>query len=350
VTGPTHSSRPDATAPAEATTNPTGATPAPAEVVVVGELNVDIVVSGSGAVPTFGQHEQLVDDCHVTIGSSSAIFACGVRRLGHTTAMVGVVGNDLFGAMVRDALERRQVDTSAVVVSGRVLTGVTVILNPGDDRALLTFPGSIGATRRDHVPHPLPPGARHLHVGSVFLQRDLRPDLPQLFDDARAAGLTTSFDPNWDPAERWVHLLPLFPHVDVAFVNEQEAAALTGGLAAEQAAIELAQLMRSGAAVVVKRGAHGALAVRAGSVRDTCSVPALGVEVVDTTGAGDSFDAGFIHAMLSGRTLPECLASGVVCGSLSAQASGGTEAQPDAGELTEALTHLTTERTTEVAP
>ncbi|MEQ7123776.1 carbohydrate kinase family protein [Actinopolymorpha sp. B11F2] len=310
---------------------------------VVGELNVDIVVSGAGAVPTFGQHEQLVDDCRVTLGSSSAIFACGVRRLGHTTAMVGVVGDDLFGTAVRDALRQRQVDTSAVVVDPSIPTGVTVILNPGHDRALLTFPGSIGATRRDHVPDALLRGARHLHVGSVFLQRDLRPGLPRLFDDARAAGLSTSFDPNWDPTGRWSDLLPLLPHADIIFVNEQEAAALTGGLAAAHAAVALGRQMRPDSTVVVKRGAQGALTVRAGRADDTWSVPALGVGVVDTTGAGDSFDAGFIHGALSGRSLPECLAAGAACGSLSARASGGTAAQPDERELAEALARPTTE-------
>ncbi|MGH3487456.1 MAG: carbohydrate kinase family protein [Actinopolymorphaceae bacterium] len=352
MTGPT-AAGPTAAGPTAAgpiAAEPTGL----AEVLVVGELNVDIVVSGTGAVPTFGQHEQLVDDCLVTIGSSSAIFACGVRRLGHPTAMVGVVGNDLFGAMVRDALRRRQVDTSAVVVDAGLLTGVTVILNPGDDRALLTFQGSIGATRRDHVPHPLPRGARHLHVGSVFLQRDLRPDLPRLFDDARAAGLSTSLDPNWDPAGRWVDLLPLLPHVDTVFVNAQEAAALTGGLAPEAAAADLIRPMRPGATVVVKRGADGALAVRSGAGAGSWSIPALPVEVVDTTGAGDSFDAGFIHAMLSGQSVAEGLAAGAACGSLSARASGGTDAQPDARELVEALAQLSTgptpEPTTEVAP
>jgi sugar/nucleoside kinase (ribokinase family) len=319
---------------------------APAEVLVVGELNVDIVVSGPGAVPTFGQHEQIVDDCRVTLGSSSAIFACGVRRLAHPTAMVGVVGEDLFGTVVLDALRERRIDTSAVVVDPATATGVTVILNPGDDRALLTFPGSIGATRRDHVPDKLLYGARHVHVGSVFLQRELRPDLATLFDDARAAGVTTSFDPNWDPAGSWNDLLPLLPHADTVFVNEQEAAALTGGLPAAEAARELGRQMRPGSTVVVKRGAHGALAVRAGQAGlpdRTWSVPALSVEVVDTTGAGDSFDAGFIHARLSGHSLPECLAAGVACGSLSARASCGTAAQPENRELTEALARLTTE-------
>ncbi len=309
-----------------------------AEVLVVGELNVDIVVSGKGAAPTFGQHEQLVDDCQVTLGSSSAIFACGVRRLGRPTAMVGVVGRDMFGDSVLDALRERGVDTSAVVVDPATPTGVTVILNTGEDRALLTHPGSIGATRRDHVPGALLRTARHLHVGSVFLQRDLRAELPQLFDDARAAGLSTSLDPNWDPAGRWGELLPLLPHVDVVFVNEAEASALTGGLAPEQAAYALTDGMRPGSTVVVKLGPHGALAVRDG---DSWTVPALEVEAVDTTGAGDSFDAGFVHGLLARHDVPRCLAIGAACGSLSTRSSGGTLAQPDAREVADVLPALT---------
>ena len=308
----------------------------PPEVLVVGELNVDVVLTGAGAAPTFGQHEQLVDDCQVTLGSSSAIFACGVRRLGHATAMVGVIGEDLFGGAVHGALRQRGVDTSAVVVDPATATGATVILNTGADRALLTFPGSIGATRRAHVPDPLLRTARHLHVGSVFLQRDLRADLPGLFDDARAADMSTSLDPNWDPSGRWTDLLPLLAHVNIVFVNDAEAAALTGGLAPEPAAVELAGRMRPGSTVVVKRGPDGALAVRDGA---HWSVPALDVEAVDTTGAGDSFDAGFVHALLTGRTLPDCLAIGAACGSLSTRSSGGTDAQPDEHELAEVLAH-----------
>jgi ribokinase len=305
--------------------------PAPApEVLVVGELNVDVVVSGPGARPTFGQHEQLVDDFRVVLGSSSAIFACGVRRLGHPTAMVGVVGADSFGDTVTRALADREVDTSAVVVEESTPTGVTVILNPGDDRALLTYPGGIGATRRDHVPVGLLRSARHLHVGSVFLQRDLRPELPALFADARAAGLSTSFDPNWDPAGRWTDLLGLFGHVDVAFVNAAEAAALTRGLPPEPAAHELGRRMRPGATVVVKLGALGALACQD---RAVWTVPALASPAVDTTGAGDSFDAGYVHGLLTGRTAADCLAMAAVCGSLSTRSVGGTDAQPDEAEV-----------------
>ena len=307
------------------------------EVLVVGELNADIVVSGPGAVPTFGQHEQLVDDCSVVLGSSSAIFACGIRRLGHTTTMVGVVGRDMFGDTVLQALRERDVDTSRVVVDPATPTGVTVILNPGDDRALLTFPGGIGATRRDHVPDDLLRAARHLHVGSVFLQRDLRPDLPALFDDARAAGLSTSFDPNWDPAERWTDLLGLFAHVDVAFVNAAEAAELTRGLAPEPAAQELGRRMRPGATVVVKLGARGALACTDGLV---WTAPALGTEAVDTTGAGDSFDAGYVHGLLAGYAVDDCLAVAAVCGSLSTRSVGGTQAQPDAEQVAAVLPAL----------
>lgn len=312
------------------------------EVLVVGELNVDIVVSGRGAAPTFGQHEQIVDDFRVTLGSSSGIFACGTARLGNPTTMVGVVGRDPFGDVVRQALTERGVNASAVVVEEAIPTGVTVILNTGDDRALLTYPGSIGTTRRDHVPAEALRRARHLHVGCVFLQRDLRPDLPALFEDARAAGLTTSLDPNWDPSGHWVDLLPLLGHVDVAFVNAAEAAALTDGLEPGPAAAALEGHLRPGATIVVKLGPDGALARRDG---ETWTVPAIDVQVVDTTGAGDSFDAGYVHGLLSGRDVAECLALGAACGSLSTRASGGTDAQPDAAQLAEAMTSPT-----EVAP
>lgn len=309
------------------------------EVLVVGELNVDIVVSGPGAVPVFGQQENLVDDCQVVLGASSAIFACGIRRLGHATAMVGVIGDDAFGRVVSAALTERGVDISGVHVDPQLRTGTTIILNPGSDRALLTHLGTIGATRREHVPANLLTRARHLHVGSVYLQRALQPDVADLFDQAHRQGLTVSLDPNWDPSGEWTSLLPLLAHVDVAFVNEAEAARLTAdlvpdGLAAEPAAYALAGRMRAGATMVVKRGAEGAVAVQNDRLWSTAALP---VQPVDTTGAGDSFDAGFIHGLLTGADLPTCLAMGVACGSMSTRSAGGTGAQPDSEQLAAAL-------------
>jgi len=313
-------------------------TPGRIDVVVVGELNVDLILSGPGAVPRFGQVETLLDGAGFTLGSSSAITACGLARLGRPTTIVGVVGDDLLGPLVREGLETHGVDTSAVVIDPDVATGLTVVLNPGGDaRALLTHLGSIGLTRADHVPAGLLRDARLLHVGSLFLQRSLLPDLAALFDAAHAGGLLVSVDPNWDPSEQWSALDPLYGRIDVLFANETEAAALTGMAEPGDAARLLAGRLREGGIAVVKRGPDGAVAARGAA---SWSEPTLPVSAVDTTGAGDSFAAGFLDALLDHGDVAQALAAGVVCGALSTRARGGTGAQPDRAELTNGIAAL----------
>jgi sugar/nucleoside kinase (ribokinase family) len=291
------------------------------DVLVVGELNVDLILSGD-VTPAFGQVERLVDDATLTIGSSSAILACGLARLGLRVAFSGLVGDDEFGRFMLGALQARGVETASVRVDQAVKTGLTVILSRGEDRAMLTFPGSIAALRAEHLDRGLLRRARHLHLGSYFLLSGLRPAVPALFAEAQAAGLSTSLDTNYDPAERWEGLGDLLPHVDILLPNEAELLALSGARAVESG---LALLARRVPLVAVKRGAAGALARRGDEL---VSAPAPPVTVVDTTGAGDSFDAGFLYGHLAGWELSRSLRLACVCGAYSTQAAGGTAAQP----------------------
>jgi sugar/nucleoside kinase (ribokinase family) len=272
-----------------------------------------------------------VDSAVLTVGSSSVIFACGAARLGLRVAFIGKCGDDLFGRFMLEEMRKRTVDTSPVIVDPLLSTGLTVILNKGDDRAMLTFPGAIGALRADEIPDDLLRRARHLHVASYFLQDALRPGLPDLFRRARALGPTTSLDTNYDPTERWEGLDQLLPLTDVFLPNATEACALTGVPDVEEAAARLARIVR---VVAVKLGAEGALGVQG---EQMARVPSLPVAVVDTVGAGDNFDAGFLYGYLHGWPLERALRLGTVCGALSTRAAGGIAGQPT---LDEVLTYL----------
>ncbi len=297
----------------------------PFDLLLPGEINPDLILSGD-VEPQFGQVEKRVDSAHLTVGSSSVITACGAARLGLKVAFIGVCGDDLFGRFMLEEMERRGVDTSAVLVDPHQSTGLTVILNKGHDRAMLTFPGAIAALRADQVSDDLLRRARHLHVASYFLQDALRPGLPDLFRRARALGLTTSLDTNWDPAGRWEGVLDLLPLVDVFLPNRAEACALTGATDVTRAARRLADLAGR---VAVKLGAEGALGVRG---EQTVRVPSIPVDVVDTVGAGDTFDAGFLYGFLHGWSLEQSLRLAAVCGALSTQSAGGIAAQPTLDE------------------
>lgn len=294
---------------------------------VVGDANPDLVLRGD-VVPRFGQVEQLLDAADLVLGGSAAIVAGGAARLGVPTRLLAAVGDDPFGGFVRAALTAAGVDVSLLRVVDAP-TGLSVILEPpAGGRAILTRTGAITALDPASVPLD---GVSHLHVASYFLQPRLAAGLPALFARARAAGVTTSLDTNWDPAGRWSGVRDALAVTDVFLPNAAELAAVTG---IEDPSAAAATLVAGGTTVVFKDGAAGGRAWWPGG---SCRAPGLPVDVVDTTGAGDSFDAGYLAGLLAGRSVPECLAMAVAAGSLSTRATGGTAAQADAAELRAAM-------------
>jgi sugar/nucleoside kinase (ribokinase family) len=304
----------------------------PLDVLVLGELNPDLVLTGPDLTPRFGQVETLVEESTLTLGSSGAIFAAGCARLGLRTAIAGLVGEDPFGRFVIDQLRTLGVGLEGVVVDESLGTGLTVILNRGEDRAILTHLGAMAALTADRVDPDLLSRARHVHVTSYFLQQALQPDLPALLARARQGGTTVSMDTNWDPAERWSDgVQEALEQVDVFLPNEAEALALTGADTVEEAA---RRLRGSVPEVVVKLGSRGALALDGQqSVRATPPP----VDVRDTTGAGDSFDAGYVFGLLTGLPIQGRLDTACACGALSTRGVGGTAAQATSEEVAAAL-------------
>jgi sugar/nucleoside kinase (ribokinase family) len=247
-------------------------------------------------------------------------------------AFAGVVGNDLFGSYMHEQLAARDVDVAGLVIDADRPTGLTVILSTGDDRAMLTSPGTIGGLRASLIEPDLLRAARHVHVSSYFLQTGLALDLPELFAGVRAAGASTSLDPNWDPSGEWDGgLSALLPAIDVLLPNEAEATLLADTSDLDAA---ITALRSRGPLVAVKTGDRGALASGPGEHLRVAAVP---VDSIDTTGAGDSFDAGFVAAMLGREPLQRCLALANACGALSTRAVGGVDAQPTMQEALDAV-------------
>jgi len=293
-------------------------------VLIVGELNIDMVVSGLNSLPILGQ-EILAETCRAVLGSSSAICAAGMARLGAEVDYIGKIGDDDRGRFVRRELDRLGVGTDHLIVDPDVATGITISLTFPADRAMVTYLGSISALTYREIDMSLLQGGRHLHVGSYYLQRALQPQMSELFTEAHEAGLTISLDTGCDPENQWRdgRILDLLRLVDVFLPNELEACAIAGTERVDDAARQLADL---GPLVVVKRGAEGAMAVSA----DGYVVQSTGfvVDAVDTTGAGDSFDAGCIYAyVLRQLPLDVALRMANACGALSTQGYGGTAAQ-----------------------
>jgi len=301
------------------------------DILVAGEINPDLILTGD-VKPEFNQVEKLVDSAALTIGSSSAIFACGAARLGLKVAFIGVCGHDVFGSFMLNEMQKRDVDVSNVIVRKDGVTGLSVILSSGVDRAILTHLGLIPALQASDIPDALLSQAQHLHVASYFLQTALQPHLSGLFRRAQNLGLTTSLDTNYDPSETWTGFDELLSVTNVFLPNKHEAISLSGEVNVELAAHRLGERIET---LAVKLGEAGALGVRAAQTIQVASIP---VNVVDTVGAGDSFDAGFLYGYLHNWGLEKTLQLACVCGALSTQKAGGTEGQPT---LDEAMAYVT---------
>lgn len=296
-------------------------------VLVAGEINVDLVFKGCRSVPEAGR-EVLADDFVMTPGSSSMICAMGLARLGSPVAFHGRLGADSWGDYCLGALRGAGIETTTLQSDATLRTGITASLSTSQDRALVTFPGAIGELREADITDAMLAAADHLHVSSYYLQRALRPRCRELFARARAAGLSTSLDPGFDPENLWgLDIAEVLREVDVFLPNEDELLAITGS---RDVASALRMLGKDRTLTVVKRGRHGCAVMHEGRMLE---VPAFAVDAVDSTGAGDSFDAGFLHAWLGQQPLQECLRWGSACGSLSTRAVGGTSGQPDVAEL-----------------
>ncbi|MBI3854733.1 MAG: sugar kinase [Planctomycetes bacterium] len=293
-------------------------------ILVIGDLNADVILTGLSGHPRYGR-EVLVSGCTMTLGGSGAIFACGMARLGRDVRFLGKVGADGTGDFVVGLMRQRGVDVWGVKRDRKRGTGIAVAFTETGDRALVSYLGTVATT----TPRDVAPGNLrrhgHLHLTSPFLQLGLRDHFVPLLKKAKLAGLTTSMDPGWDPRERW-DLDAIYPWLDVLMVNELEAKALTGVSRPASAAKALSEKV---VLAVVKAGPKGAFAATKNA---DWSASSYEVDPVDTTGAGDSFDAGFIDGWLQGHRVQEVLAYACACGALSTAKPGGYDGQPTRAE------------------
>ena len=292
------------------------------DIAAIGELNVDIILNRIESEPEIGK-EKFAKDMTVTLGSSTAIFAANAASLGSKVCFVGLVGRDSFGDLVKTSLEAKGVDTR-YIMDGPTPTGATICMNYGEDRANLTYQGSMDVMGWDDIDKDVFDNTRHIHLSSLFMQSALLRDIHKVLDAAAAKGITVSLDTQWDPMETWkLDYMAVLPKITVFMPNEKELQALTGKDSLEGAIAEVLPFL--GNAMVVKCGSKGSLLVRKdGNMK---LLPAfLNSDVVDAIGAGDSFNSGFISAFVKGLPLEDCQETGNLTGAVNTTAAGGTGA------------------------
>jgi sugar/nucleoside kinase (ribokinase family) len=286
---------------------------------VVGETNVDLMIGAS--VTLEPGKEKLATNISLVLGGSSSITAFNLAALGTKVGFVGVIGLDVFGDFIEQRLASVGIDLNGLRRDKTRRTGITVWFDENGRRSGITYPGTIPLLRARDISIYQLKLARHLHVGHYFLLTNLHAKAPALFERAKRMGLTTSLDCNYDPAEKWnSRIEQVLRHTDVFFPNRQEALLLTGRRSVEVAALELGKLARI---IAVKLGAEGVLVSHDGS---SFRVPAKKVRVVDTTGAGDSFNAGFLSQFVRGASLQVSTNAGLAAAARCVTRVGGTAA------------------------
>lgn len=239
----------------------------------------------------------------------------------------------MVGRFCIDELRRLSVDIRLVRVEPGLKTGITASFS-FEDRALVTYPGAIAELTAAEISGQMLGDFSHLHISSYYLQRALQPGVAGLCAMAKQTGLTVSLDPGHDPSGEWSPALwDAFPNCDVLFVNEVELEALSG---CTEVTHGLRAISNETTLIVAKLGKSGAAALAGGRLY---KAPPIDVQVKDTTGAGDSFNAGFLHLWLNGFPLETCLQCGSICGGLSTRKLGGCASQASWPEVEETMQH-----------
>lgn len=294
------------------------------DVTIAGEINLDLILYGlPEQMPV--ERELLADDFRLTLGSSSAIVAHNLAALGVQVGFITLVGTDQLGEIALGRLREAGVDLSRVVrARGNAQTGVTILLHHGATRHILTYPGVMAEMTVENLDVEYLANSRHFHLSSLFLQKGMQAGLPGLCRELKSRGLTISMDTNDDPDGAWgTPLDELLDIVDVLLPNDDEAKRMAGCDDLDEA---IEWLSRRVPVVVVKRGGRGAV-VQAG--KDRWIAEPVRVQPVDTIGAGDSFDAGFLKGYVKKMPLDVCAAMGNATAALSTLRSGGTESFRD---------------------
>jgi sugar/nucleoside kinase (ribokinase family) len=291
---------------------------------VIGDLNVDIIVSGMSFFPELGR-EILCEDIRTVLGGSASIFACRLKQLGVKVDILGKVGNDEYGGIVLNALKSNGVGIDKVIVRDDLRTGVTISLTYPENKALITFMGSIGALEKSDIKTEIFKDYDHLHVSSIYLQPKLLNFLAEIFMEAKKQGLITSLDPQCDPQGRYEKIWGILEHTDIFLPNDDEAMGITGTNNMLNALKMLGLKVKT---AVIKCGVKGAVGMIDGEI---INVKAFKIKPIDTTGAGDSFDAGFIYYFVhKNKGLRDSIIFANAVGALSCLHIGGAE-----GKITE---------------
>lgn len=301
-----------------------------AEIVVLGNFVVDIIGKPLDRLPERGRLA-MIDTLETHVGGNGPNTSGALGRLGADVTVVGRVGADLYGRFLTEQLATWGVDTTPVVRDAAAATALTLVaVDRSGERSFVHNLGANAEFSPADVDWAKLGSPRHFHLASYFiLPRFTGEDAAELLDGARRRGMTTSLDVCWDRSGQWMELLaPCLEHLDYLMPSEEEARELTG----RTDPVEIVHALRDAGVrtVVLKLGERGCLY---SGQEGFLALPALSVDVTDTTGAGDCFIAGFLFGRLRNWDLERCLRFANACGARAVTAVGGATGMASAAEI-----------------
>lgn len=292
------------------------------DIIAIGELNVDVILNRIDGEPEIGK-EKFAKEMNLTLGSSTAIFAANIACLGAKTGFIGMIGRDIFGDLIESSLAAKGVNTSMLIKSENHSSGATICLNYHEERANITYQGAMDFMELSDINKEIFQLTKHIHLSSVFMQSGIKKDLIEILTYARDNNVTTSLDPQWDPTEKWdfdyERILPL---LNVFLPNETELKLITNSQTLDEAIQKIIPFI---GICVVKLGRKGSLLLQKGQTPMLLDA-FINNNVIDAIGAGDSFNAGFIHAFVNRETAETAQFVGNLTGAINTTAAGGTGA------------------------
>lgn len=295
--------------------------------IAAGEFFFDLIFYRLDRLPRMGE-ELVTPNFALALGGGAPNTAITAARLGRKVELAAVLGDTSLDQFAIGELEKNGVGTHLVRRHAKTMGALTVAVSLPKDRFFLTYPGSNGfldkyllsAAARKH----LAAGA-HVHFG--LSPKDWKP-YAKLVGSLKKTRVTTSWDLGWHPeAVQLPGFRELYAALDVVFLNKIEALKYAGEKTVDKA---MRKLVNPGQVIVVKLGGDGAVALGPGGL---AKAPAVKVEAIDTTGAGDAFNGGFLHRWMDGADLAACLRAGNVCGALSTTKPGGNAGVPNLSQL-----------------
>ncbi|TFE27209.1 carbohydrate kinase family protein [Cohnella luojiensis] len=298
----------------------------PFDAIVIGDVNIDLVVAGCNEIPGPGQ-EVFVNNMTLHVGGGAALFSLALAKLGMKVAFHGSLGGDGFGQFVREQFTQYGIDTRFIKTSTLNNTGISIAINPDRDRSFITYAGSNAELNLRQLDMKSVELGRHVHLTSYRGSHN-HMEYMETACRLKEMGMTLSLDVGWDDTGEWYKgIFELMEIVDVIFMNEVEVQQYTRRSSIDECMRELSKHSRH---FVLKLGSIGAVAAVDGvrMYRSGFEVP-----VVDTTGAGDSFNAGYIFGFLAGQPTEQSLLLGNACGAMSVSHFGGSTGTPDRAAL-----------------